>query len=95
MHKAYEIIVSQNGEQSEQNAIANATNTLSQIATDLNVEFDVFDVNVYDGEDGRDYGIGLCAAIDATETTHESFLITLDNESAVESVEEVHHEPLN
>lgn len=94
MHKAYEIIISQATEQPEKNAIANATNRLSKIATSVNVDFDIFDVNVYSGYGDVNYGIGLCAAIDATDTTHESFLISLDTDSDVESVEEVHHEPL-
>lgn len=96
MTSAFEVIITQNGGQTEETAIANATNQLSTLATELNIsESDVFDVNVYDGEDGRDYGIGLCIAFpDLTDVTEESLLISLDNEENVESVEEVHYEEL-
>lgn len=94
MHKAYEVIISQDSEQPEKNAIANATSKLNRIAAESRTEFDIFDVNVYDGENGRAYGIGLCAAIDATEAEHDSLINSLDSADTVESIEEVHHEPL-
>lgn len=96
MTDAFEVIISQSGEQSESTAIANATNKLITIATELNIsESDIFEVNVYDGDGGLDYGVGLCVAFsDMSEVTKESFLISLDNEETVESVEEVHYEQL-
>lgn len=76
--QAFEVIVSQNGEQSENNAVANASKYLAYAdRTDtFGYHGDVFDVNVYggptsgaDAEDSgkprpasEDYGIGLCFA---------------------------------
>lgn len=62
--EAYEVIVSQNGAQSEHNAVANAASYLAYADTTDSVGYmgNIFDVNVYDGEDGMDYGIGLCVS---------------------------------
>jgi len=95
--QAFEVIVSQNGEQSESNAVANASKYLAygdQTDT-FGLWGDVFDVNVYGGEDGEDYGIGLCfAAPIVNDSELKSFMDEMVVLAKVESVERVDYEPL-
>jgi len=97
--KAFEVIVSQNGEQSENTAVANAAKYLAYAdQTDtFGLEGDVFDVNVYGGdlaEGGpQDYGIGLCfAAPFPSDTYLKLFMDEMVTLAKVESVEQVHYE---
>ena len=98
--EAYEIIVSQDGEQSDETAVANASKYLSFVdRTDtFGYTGDVFDVNIYGGEGGQDYGIGLCVAVMldgwSDSDKDEQFEQELERLSRVETFEQVHYEPL-
>lgn len=93
--EAFEVIVSQDGSQSEKNAVANASKYLAYAdQTDtFGYHGDVFDVNVYDGDGGRDYGIGLCFAAPINGDDHlKGFMSEMVTLAHVESVERVSYE---
>lgn len=93
--EGFEVIVSANGEQPENNAVANASKYLAYAdQTDtFDHKGDVFDVNVYDGDEGRDYGIGLCFAAPIVSDDHlKRFMDEMTTLARVESVERVHYE---
>jgi hypothetical protein len=89
---AYEIIVSQDGKQSENVAVANATREVVYADTSNSFAYaDVFDVNVYSGHLG--YGIGLCVAIPVASLQDKArFEREMDTLAKVESYEEVQYE---
>jgi len=86
--QAYEVIVGANGEQPQENAIANAS---GKLFGELHGEdADVFDVNVYGGGE-QDYGIGLCVAFESESIAREALIEDLP---FVESFVGVHYEEL-
>lgn len=93
--EAFEVIVGQPGDKSEQVAIAAASQYLAYCdQTDsFGYHGDVFDVNVYDGDEGRDYGIGLCfATVVENDDDLKRFMDEMATLAKVESVERVHYE---
>ncbi len=94
--EAYEVIVSQDGAQSEHNAVANAASYLSYCDTTDTIGYmgNVFDVNVYDGEDGMDYGIGLFVSFPVSSTEDvERFESEMNKLAKVESFMRVSYQP--
>lgn len=100
--EAFEVIVSQSGEQSKKNAVANAAKYLAYADTTdtFGLEGDVFDVNIYGGgvrsvgqrEDGtmEDYGIGLSVAVPIPSAEYRrDFEDELSNLAKVETFERV------
>jgi hypothetical protein len=93
--EGFEVIVSQDGAQSENTAVANAAKYLAYAdQTDtFGYAGDVFDVNVYDGNNGMDYGIGLCfAAPIPSDDYREQFFDEMETLAKVETFERVHYE---
>lgn len=94
--EAFEVIVSQGGQQSEQNAVANAAKYLAYADTTdtFGLEGDVFDVNVYGGatvgSPNESYGIGLSVAVPIPSAEYRrNFEAELDRLAKVESFERV------
>jgi len=96
---AYEIIVSQNGDQSVKTAIANASAYLSYADTTDNIGLysDTFDVNVYGNSGQQDYGIGLCicVSIDENNINIEHFEEEMERLSRVETFERVPYQRID
>ena len=95
--EGFEVIVGQSGEKNESVAIAAASQYVAYCdqSDTFGYRGDVFDVNVYDGEEGRDYGIGLCfAAPIENDDELKTFIDAMARLAHVESVERVHYEPL-
>jgi hypothetical protein len=93
--EGFEVIVSQDGQMDEQVAVANAAKYLAYADTTdtFGYEGDVFDVNVYDGEAGRHYGIGLVfSAVILNDDALKRFMDEMTQLAHVESVERVHVE---
>ncbi len=91
---AYEVIVSQSGNQPENNAVANAAKYLSYADRTDTVGYhgDIFDVNVY-GRNEFDWGIGLCVALPvASPDDRLRFESEMEQLAKVESFEEVHYQ---
>jgi hypothetical protein len=98
--EAFEVIVSQDGQQSENTAVANAAKHLAYAdQTDtFGLEGDVFDVNIYGGPEERgdgtakyqDYGIGLSVAVPIPSAEYRrNFEAELDSLAKVETFERV------
>jgi hypothetical protein len=94
---AYEVIVSQSGNQSENVAVANASKWLAYADTTNTIGYaNIFDVNVYGGESSQDYGIGLCIATPIGSLSDKArFEREVENLSKVETFEEVHYQRLD
>jgi len=93
--EAFEVIVSQPGEMSEQVAIASAAKYLaySDITDTYGYHGDTFDINVYGGDEDQDWGIGICFAAKIPHNGElERFMDELEMLSSVESFERVHYE---
>jgi len=93
--QGFEVIVSQDGEQLEDTAVANASKYLAYAdQTDtFGYSGDVFETNVYGGDEGQDYGIGLCfAAPIANDAALKLFMDEMTQLAHVESVERVSYE---
>lgn len=93
MSNSFEVIITQQGLQTEQAAIANATRTLTQLLTEINTEIkDIFNVETYDGDGQQeDFGIALHFVLEPDHDENE-VLKHLYNSEPVETVEEVHYE---
>ncbi len=86
--EAFEVIVSQPGEMSEDVAVASAAKYLAYCdQTDTyGYHGDTFDVNVYGGGETQDYGIGLCFAAPLPHDGElERFMDEMEMLSRVES----------
>jgi len=93
---AYEVIVSQSGNQSENVAVANAVKEIVYADTSKSFAYaDVFDVNIYGGG-SQDYGIGVCVAIPIAASQDKArFEKEMDTLAKVETFEEVHYQRLD
>jgi hypothetical protein len=90
--EAFEVIVGTRLRQNRDQAIARATQLLSEVHEFQ--EGDIFDVNVYGGGDQR-FGIGLCFDTDiivGDDTGLKNFMDTATEHRSIESVERVSHE---
>jgi hypothetical protein len=95
--ESFEVIVSQSGEKNESVAIAAASQYLAycdQTGT-FGYRGDVFDVNVYGGDGGQDYGIALFfTAPVENDDQLKRFMDEMVRLSHVESVERVYRKPI-
>ena len=93
--EGFEVIVGQSGEKNESVAIAAASQYVAYCdqSDTFGYRGDVFDVNVYDGEEDGPFGIGLCfAAPIENDDALKRFMDEMTQLSHVESVERVHYE---
>ena len=92
--EAFEVIVGTYLRENEQQAIARASQLLSELHQYQHG--DLFDVNVYGGGD-ETFGIGLCFSTDimmGDDYALKEFMDATTEHRAIEAVERIHHEQM-